>query len=317
MPTGTYIVIDLETTGLDPALESILEVAAVRLEAGREAAVYHRLVRPETPISSASQAIHGITPEMVLDAPGLDTVLPELEAFIGELPLVAHNAPFDVAFLNRARAKAGRGPLANPVYDTLELAKEALPDQRSFKLEALCRALDHPAETFHRALDDARHLAAIFPRLIGLYRQKQAWYRLQFERIEHVAVRFDQLTRLVDGLQGELNDLKRILGHYFAEHPDARVPLFHGEALVRSSKEIWDYDTDQLYPLLDSWGIKDRVLKLDRARLERYMAGDRLTPEQKAAIAATRTPQSVAHRFVRAPLAPNPRPDAASSEQPC
>ena len=310
MPTGTYIVIDLETTGLDPSLEGILEMAAVKVHAGRPVAEFQRLVNPGVPISLASQAIHGITEAMIEDAPRLETALPEFMAFIGEEPLVAHNAPFDVSFLNRALGLMGRAPLSNPIYDTLEIAKEVLPEQRSYKLEALCKALGHEAETFHRALDDARHLAAIQPTLMTLYRQKQAWYRAQFERIDHAAQRYDQITRLIEALQTEQGELKRVLSHYFNDHPTARVALPSGDGFCRATKEVSDYDTEQLLPLLEGWGLKERMLKLDRARLERWLNGDRLTDEQKAAINATRVLLGLQHRVARYARPPEPEETA-------
>jgi DNA polymerase III epsilon subunit-like protein len=241
--------------------------------------------------------VHGITAEMVAEAPELGQVLPGFLEFIGDWPLVAHNAGFDLAFLNRALGLHGRPALANEVYDSLEMAREVFPEQRSHKLESLCRLLGHPAENFHRALDDTQHLAAIFPVLLALYRQKQGWYRAQFERIQFVAQRYDQLSRLIEALQNEQADMRRVLTHYFNENPDARVGLPGGEALVRNAKENWDYDTDALMPLLESWGLKEKFLKLDRARLERWLLGDRLTPEQKEHVAATRLLLGVNHRI--------------------
>lgn len=299
MPTGRYIVLDLETTGLDPALEGILEIAAVQLEAGAVVGSYHQLVKPRVEISPASQAIHQITDEMVADAPFIEDVLPAFVDFLADWPLVAHNAPFDLGFLNRALGLAGMPALTNEVYDTLEMAREVLPDQRSFKLESLCRIFGHPAEGFHRAMDDAMHLAAIFTPLMGLYRQKQAWYREQFGRIEAIAQRHDQITRLIEALQTEQGEMRRVLSQYFQAHPDATIPMPGGEAMAWHTKENWDYDTERLFPLLTEWGLRDKFAKLDRPRLERWMAGSRLSDEQKAQIAATRLFLGVTNRLTR------------------
>lgn len=313
MPTGRYIILDLETTGLDPQLEGILEIAAVRLEHGQPGAIFHRLIKPAVEISPSSQAIHGITDEMVADAPAVADVLSDLLAFLGDWPLVAHNAPFDLGFLNRALGLAGLPALANAVHDTLEIAREVLPDQRSFKLEALCRLLGHEAAVFHRATDDALSLAAIFPTLIGLYRQKQAWYRAQFERIDHVAHRHEQLTRLIETLQTEQGELRRVLQHYFADFPEAKLPLPGGDALAWHVKENWDYDTERLLPLLADWGLRDKFTKLDRARLERWLTGSRLSDEQKAQITATRLLLGQTQRLTRhAPKEPAPEPTSTS-----
>jgi DNA polymerase III epsilon subunit family exonuclease len=314
MSHSTFIVLDLETTGLDSQLEGIIEMAAVRLDHGVETAHFHRLVNPGIEISPASQAIHGITEAMIADAPSVSSVLPEFLAFAGNYPLVAHNAPFDIGFLNRALGLAGREPLGNPVFDSLEIAKEVLPEQRSHKLEAVCKALGHEAQGFHRALDDARHLALVFPRLLERYHQKQAWYRSQFARIAQVAQRYDQLGKLIEDLQAEQTEARRVLHHYFNDHPEAKVLLPGGESLARATKESWDYDPATLMPLLEAWGLKDRMLKLDRPRLDRWLTGDRLTDEQKAQVTGTRMLLGVTHRITRL-SAPQPEP-AAQAEPP-
>ena len=301
MGQGTYVVIDLETTGLDPLVDGILEIAAVRLEGDRQVATWQTLVNPgpDIVISGASQAIHGISPAMIADAPSVPEALRAFEAFLGEAPLVAHNAPFDLGFLNRARAAGDASPLPNLAFDTLEMAREVFPDQRSHKLESLCRLLGHEATGFHRAAADAGHLAAIFPRLLALWEQKRAWYRSQFGQIDHLARRYDQVNRLVEALQVEAADLRRVIGLYFEEPGDARIPLPGGEALVRVRKEVWDYDLARLLPHLEAWGLKERFLKLDRQRLERWLAAGQFDEEQRAAVTAARVLQAVTHRVAR------------------
>lgn len=301
MASGTHVVVDLETTGLDPLVEGILEIAAVRLDGDRVVGTWQTLVNPGPGIESseASRAIHGITAEMVADAPPVAEALAGFLAFLGDAPLVAHNAPFDLAFLNRALAAGGRPPLANEAFDTLEIAREVFPDQRSHKLEALCRLLGHEAAGFHRAAADAGHLAAIFPRLLALWEQKRAWYRSQFGHIDHLGRRYDQVTRLIEALQVEAGDLRRVLTTYFQDHPGGRVPLPGGEALVRVTKEQWDYDLAVLQPRLEAWGLKDRFLKLDRQRLERWLQAGRFDEAQRQEIAGARVLQAVTQRIAR------------------
>lgn len=297
--TRRVVVLDLETTGLDPQLEGILEIGAVRLDGEAIEAEFHRLVDPGVAIGAASQAIHGITAEAIAGAPPVERVLPDLLAFIGDLPIVAHNAPFDLAFLRRALRLAGLGDLRNAAIDTLELAKEVFPAQRAYKLEAVCRLLGHEARGFHRALDDARHLAKVFPALARGYHEKQAWYRDQFARIGQLAARHDQLARLIESLQGEQAEMNRVLAAYFAEHPGAAIPLPGGDGLQEVAKPLWDYDPETLLPLLEGYGLSEKFLKLDRARLERFLAGDRLTDAQKAAIIALRAPAGTHKRIGR------------------
>ncbi len=301
MAEGTFVVVDLETTGLDPQIEGILEIAAFRLEGDRVVASWQTLVNPGlgTEISEASRAIHGITAEMVADAPGVPDALRSFLAFLGDAPLVAHNAPFDLGFLNRALAAQGAPALANHAYDTLEMAREVFPEQRSHKLESLCRLLGHEASGFHRAAADAEHLAVIFPRLRALWEQKRAWYRSQFGQIEHLARRYDQVSRLIEGLQVEVGDVRRVLALYFQEHPDARIPLPGGDGLVRVTKELWEYDQAALLPQLEAWGLKERFLKLDRQRLDRWLQSGRFDEAQRAAIASARVLQAVTQRVAR------------------
>lgn len=301
MAEGTYVVIDLETTGLDPLVEGILEIAAVRLEGGQVVASWQTLVNPGpgVELTEASRAIHGITAEMVADAPSVPDALEAFLAFLGDAPVVAHNAPFDLAFLNRALGAKGAPPLANEAFDTLEMAREVFPEQRSHKLEALCRLLGHEAVGFHRAAADAGHLAVIFPRLHALWAQKRAWYRSQFPQIEHLARRYDHVTRLIEALQVEAADVRRVLSLYFQEHPATRIPLPGGEALLRITKEQWEYDLAVLLPQLEAWGLKDRFLKLDRQRLDRWLQGGRFDEAQRSAIASARVLQAVTQRIAR------------------
>lgn len=301
MPTGTYVVVDLETTGLDPLLEEILEIAAVRLVDGRVVARWQTLVKPpaDVTISEASQAIHGINAEMVADAPDVANALPAFLTFLGEDPIVAHNAAFDLGFLNKAMAATGRPPIANQAFDTLDMAREAFPDARSHKLEALCRLLGHEAVGFHRAADDAGHLAIVFPRLLDLWRQKHAWYRAQFGHVEQLARRSDQLQKLVDDLQLEQTELKRVLGAYFVEHPNARIALPGGDVLVRAARPSWDYDLEALRPQLVEWGLADRLLKLDRQRLDRWLAAGRFDEVQREALQAARQEGPTTWRLTR------------------
>lgn len=288
MPLGSYVVVDLETTGLDPQYEGIVEVAAVRLDGAQVVGTYQSLVNPGIPISEGSFAIHGIDAAMLVGAPDVRTALNAFLAFLGDTPIVAHNASFDVGFLNKALAKAGRPMLTNPVIDTLQMSREVFPDVRSHRLEAICRILGHEAQGFHRALDDASHLAAVFPRLVELFNQRQAWYRAQFAHIEVIARRYDQVSRLIEGLQGEMGDIRRILTQYFTEDPTRRVPLRGGDALVWASRDQHDYDLEALWPRLEAFDLKDRFVKLDRQRLERWLAGSRLDEAQRASISGTR-----------------------------
>lgn len=294
-----FVVVDLETTGLDPALEAIVEVAAVRITpSGEVLGRYGSLVRPHVPVSPASGKIHGLGEEELADAPKLSEVLPQLLSFCGQDPLVAHHAAFDVAFISRAMRAYGLPALTNPVIDTLEWARELVPEQRSHKLEALCIAFGVPASGFHRAMADAEALGGVFPELLRRYRLRLSHLLAQHERIDAVALRYAELTAEVEARQAELGELRRVLGHYFHHHPNVVVPLPSGGRLRQVSKAVQEYDAEALAPLLNTWGLSDRFWKLDRQRLERWLAGDRLSEAQKAAVAAAKLPSGVQVRYV-------------------
>jgi DNA polymerase III epsilon subunit family exonuclease len=299
------VILDLETTGLDPLSDSILEVAAVRLDGDMEVARLETLVNPGpgVVVSPSSHAVHGIDAAMVAGAPSTDVVIANLLAFVGDDPIVAHHAPFDMAFLNRAAVMTGQRAFNGPVIDTLEVARTIFPEQRSHKLEALCQLLGHPAERFHRAGDDAAHLAALYPMLRTRWCSYQAWQEAQFRCIDHVAARYDQVSRLQDALQLEAAQLRRTLTRYLERHPGAPLQLGDGSCLTLQARERWEYDVAAVSPLLAAWGLQDRLMKLDRQRLDRWLADGRLSAGQRHALEAARQPLSPSLRLVRQPHA--------------
>ena len=149
-----YIVIDVETTGLSPDDDRIIEVAAVKCENDRIVDSLHSLINPGRRIPSNVTKLTGIKNADVAGAPDMDTVAPELSEFIDNLPLVAHNANFDIKFIANAFKRAGvsKGML---YIDTLVLARNAFPDMPNHKLSTLINELgllDHEQE--HRAMSD-------------------------------------------------------------------------------------------------------------------------------------------------------------------
>ncbi|MBU6428675.1 MAG: 3'-5' exonuclease, partial [Cyanobacteria bacterium REEB65] len=172
-----YNVIDLETTGLDYKLDKILEIGAVRLLDGAPVAEFHALLNPGVQLRPSNIAIHGITPEMVRDCPALADVLPTFLQFLGDAPVVAHNAAFDSNFLNFATMQLLGQAFEVELVDTMELAREVFPREKALSLERLLQLMEKPAENLHRALNDARALASIYPELDRRYLQKLEWHR--------------------------------------------------------------------------------------------------------------------------------------------
>ncbi len=156
------VAVDTETTGFDPALgHGLVEVACVTVEDGHIGETWSSLVRPGRPIPPDATAIHGITDAMVQGAPAPGDVAPELRRRCGDLPLVFHNALFDLPFLAALMRQARQPPLLNPIVDTLGLAR-GLFDPGGNALGALAARLGLPAETAHRALGDALTTARLF-----------------------------------------------------------------------------------------------------------------------------------------------------------
>ena len=169
-----YLALDFETTGLDPARERVVEIGAIRFvpvmagvsgvsgvsgAEGRRATelgAMASLVKPGIRMPREVIAIHGITDEDVEDAPPFKEVAPALSALASGAYIVAHNAPFDLAFLRAELARAGLPPPLNPVIDTRLLAKAAFPGLSSYRLVHLASRFGIEPGRAHRALDDAR-----------------------------------------------------------------------------------------------------------------------------------------------------------------
>jgi DNA polymerase-3 subunit epsilon/ATP-dependent DNA helicase DinG len=156
----SIVALDIETTGLDTQKDAIIEIGAVRFNHRRVEAEWQSLIHPGRPIPPFITQLTGITDQMVIQAPPVQSVLADLAAFVGEAPVLAHSVRFDLAFLRR------HGILRhNEAIDTYELASVLLPGAGRYNLGALAQALGIPLHNSHRALDDARAARAIFLRL--------------------------------------------------------------------------------------------------------------------------------------------------------
>ena len=157
-----FVAFALETTGLFPGVNRIVEFGAVRFRLdGRELGTWEQLVDPECQIPPGVTEIHGITDAMVRGQPTLAQTLPGFLDFLGstEAILLAHNANFDLGFLNFAAAKTGLTLPANPVIDTLDLARTCVRGAPSCRLEDLVVHLRLAESEDHRALSDSAHRA--------------------------------------------------------------------------------------------------------------------------------------------------------------
>jgi DNA polymerase-3 subunit epsilon len=165
------VLFDTETTGLEPERgHRVIEVAALELlndlPTGRH---FHALIHPERDVPEDATRIHGFTLSDLIGRPRFAEIVEDLLEFFGDGKLIAHNAPFDFAFLDAELVRIGKPPLAAArMIDTLALAKERFPGIPN-SLDALCRrfAIDLSARTTHNALLDCRLLADVYVELTG------------------------------------------------------------------------------------------------------------------------------------------------------
>jgi len=164
---NSFVVCDLETTGLNPYTDKIIEIGMVRLEDGQITNKFHTLINPNQPLHVKIKRLTGLDDRDLAGAPELSDILPEAVDFIGDSAIAGHNIDFDLGFLAAARGE----PFRNLSYDTLELARLVAPDSSGFRLSALCRDFNIELKTSHRALDDAVATARLLTVLIEKIRK--------------------------------------------------------------------------------------------------------------------------------------------------
>jgi DNA polymerase III epsilon subunit family exonuclease len=247
---ATYVVVDLETTGLRPGQSGICEIGAVRLRGFEVEAEFETLVDPGLPIAAGASAVTGLRNEQLRGAPRPADAVRRFLAFAGDGVLVAHNARFDLAFLDRETERLTGSRIGSPVVDTVRLARRLLAGRvAGFGLGQLAWFLGTSERPCHRALPDARATAELLLALIGLAQERGA--RTVADLSELAATR---TRRLLD---------KRHLAFGAPTRPG--VYLFLGR-------------NDQVLYV-------GRARDL-RARLRSYFRSDRQRPAVEAAVAA-------------------------------
>lgn len=277
------IVLDTETTGLDYTKEKMVEFAAVRLENGKIKDEFQTLINPEQHIRKSSIAIHGITSEMVADAPTEAEAMPKILEFIGDYPIVAHNCIFDYTFLNEAALRTGNKELQNPRIDSQQMFKEVYPDLFSHGLDALTQKFCVELVNHHRAMADTMGLALCYPKLKKLYLQKYDWEVKQLDNVEYLFERFLRIQNTISTLQSELQDLKSVFKLYF-EQGGEPITSQTGETLVYNSKQTFGYDLHQIKDVLEEVGAFEKAVKLNTGFVDRLVGGYRLDQEKREII---------------------------------
>ncbi|MCA9974201.1 MAG: hypothetical protein KC413_00570, partial [Anaerolineales bacterium] len=176
----TYVTIDVETTGLNPDKDAIIEVAAITFRDFDILDEFSSLVNPQRDVPAEITALTGITTEMVADAPTLFTLRSRLRSILAEHVVIGHNVNFDLGFFHAERLGVG-----NRSLDTVTLASILVPDAARYSLDALARFLDLPdaaAGQNHRALDDAEQTVELFLAL------RERALKLELDQLEEIVL---------------------------------------------------------------------------------------------------------------------------------
>ena len=168
---GSFVVFDLETTGLSAVNNRIIEIGAVKVEEGKITERFSTFVNPKEPIPFEIEQLTGISDEMVIDAPPIEEVLPAFLEFCGGCVLIAHNASFDAGFIHQNCITLGIDAEFT-VGDTVAMARMLLPSLGKYKLDTVAKALGVSLENHHRAVDDAACTAEIFVKFIRMFKER-------------------------------------------------------------------------------------------------------------------------------------------------
>lgn len=203
--TAAFIAFDTETTGLDPALGKIVEIGAVKFDRRGIVARYNVLINPEMPMPEEAGKVNGITDEMLKDKPLIAAVFPDFFDFIGMGVLVAHNAPFDINYVNAELKRGGKPPLTNKVVDTRIFAKEVFPGLSSYALQDLAVQFGITALEAHRAEDDARVCMELFEQILSRFLKNNS------ELVEKIRAETDAASLLAPEEEQKEKDYSRSL----------------------------------------------------------------------------------------------------------
>lgn len=235
----TYVVFDVETTGLSVVSDTIIELAGVKIKNGEVIDTFESFANPHRKLSAFTSELTGITDEMLIGAPEIEEVLMRFREFIGDSVLVAHNASFDMGFLQRGFENIGLEPVTNPVLDTLELGRALYPGLRNYRLNTLCAKFNIRLEQHHRAVHDAEATGQLLWKMVS-----------------------DCLDRGLTRLD-ELNDSA-------GERDLTRIRPFHAVILVKNETGL-----KNLYKLISLSHLKyfHRVPRIPRSELVKHRDG--------------------------------------------
>lgn len=197
-----YIVFDIETTGLQPKSDRIIEIGAVKVEKGEIVDTFSTLIQPEIVIQPMITGLTGIDNEMVKDAPKGDEAIPAFIEFCKDVVLMGHNVMFDYSFVKRF-AVNHKLPFEHQGIDTLKIARSALPNLEKKSLEYLCNHYQIIQEQKHRALEDAKSTYLLYKKMLEEFGESQEDLFLPKELVYQVK----KESSITNAQKGYLKDL--------------------------------------------------------------------------------------------------------------
>ena len=239
----TFVVFDLETTGFSNKNDKITEIGAVKVKNFEIVDRFNELINPEKDISYKVQELTGITNDLIKDKPTIEEILPRFMEFVGDSVLVAHNAEFDIGFINQ-KCKEMNIEFKNKSVDTLMLARILLPHLKRFKLNNLTKELGVPLHNHHRAVDDAAATAQIFIKFLEMLEKKGAKKLSDVNEvlggIDYTKLKTKHITLIAQNLAGIKNLYKIVsdahVNHFYrAPRILKSVLLEHKEGIIVGS----------------------------------------------------------------------------------
>ena len=203
--TAVFVAFDTETTGLDPASGRIVEIGAVKFDRRGIIARYNVLINPEMPMPEEAGKVNGITDAMLKDKPLIAAVFPDFFDFIVTGVLFAHNAPFDINYVNAELKRLKKLSLTNKVVDTRIFAKEVYTGLSSYALQDLAVQLGITALEAHRAEDDARVCMELFEKILNRFLKNNP------ELVEKIRAETDAASLLAPETEQKEKDYSRSL----------------------------------------------------------------------------------------------------------
>lgn len=163
----TYVVVDVETTGLSAADHEIIEIGAIKVMDNEIADRFSSLIRTKKNIPQAIKALTGISDKMIQEkGRDFERVMAEFLEFAGDLPVVTHNGEFDYKFIRAACKKANQPAFSNKCIDTMKLARRIVEDVKNYKLQTLLEYFEIEVESMHRSIDDCMTTHQLYQKLI-------------------------------------------------------------------------------------------------------------------------------------------------------